>query len=190
MSRTPVRTSVRGAITRSVHTDATNFLITTLDHLSKRSDTSFVLTSATALEPLLEQAILANMRPLSKTLYSELFSGYGPLATFSGKIDIAYALRIVDDDLVGDLRAIKAIRNAFAHPDEVVHFESPELTRHFQKLTGWHKSCEVDHLFHERVVACANSLNQHVDAQTFVKALQRHAAERNRPHEKPSPEKS
>lgn len=75
-------------------------IIELLHSISERTDTAYVLVTATALEEVLEMALLAIMRDLSNTTYSDLFKGYGPLSSFAAKIDIAYALKIIDEDLV------------------------------------------------------------------------------------------
>jgi len=145
---------------------------------SQRADTSYVMVAATTLERLLEQTLLGNMRKISNTLFDDLFRGYGPLASFGAKIDIAYAFRIIDDDLVGDFRTIKAIRNAFAHSDEVLHFKSEKLASRFQRLTGWTKDCDELKLFDARIAACTEALNRLVDGQILVRALQAHTERR------------
>jgi hypothetical protein len=74
------------------------------------------LVASARLEAAVERGLLIKMRPLSKTRRANLFEGYGPLASFAGKIDIAYALGIFDDETYADLKVIKRIRNEFAHP--------------------------------------------------------------------------
>jgi hypothetical protein len=45
-------------------------------------------------------------------------------------------LDLIDDAIYKDLRALNEIRNAFAHATDQLHFDSPKLVRHFQKLSG------------------------------------------------------
>jgi hypothetical protein len=150
-------------------------LVATFHKLAQHADTAYVLFTATALEDMLETAMLAKMRDLSNTVHSELFKGYGPLASFSAKIETSYALKLIGDDLIGDFRAIKAIRNAFAHPREVTHFNSPHLTKHAQKLTGYKKTCDPRKLFDDRIAACIGLLDRHIETSIFVRALEKHA---------------
>jgi DNA-binding MltR family transcriptional regulator len=117
----------------------TEELIAGLHKLSQRSDAANVLFLTTALEDMLERVLLYKMRNLSSKQHQDLFTGYGPLASFSAKIDISYAFSIIDDDLIGDFRALKAIRNAFAHPRQEIHFGSDALTKEIQKLKGYSK---------------------------------------------------
>ena len=55
-----------------------------------------------------------------------LFKGYGLLASFSGKIDVSYALGLLTSDMKSDLNLIRKIRNYFAHHPEYTNFaDSP-----------------------------------------------------------------
>jgi DNA-binding MltR family transcriptional regulator len=127
--RTPTREFSREP-TRPVSPGA---LLAALHSYAEQADTSYIIVAATALERLLEQALLSKMRELSDSRYKDLFTGHGPLATFSAKIEICYALGIISGELVADFHAIRAIRNAFAHADEVLNFSSRQLAR----LKGW-----------------------------------------------------
>src|SRR5262249_7079581 len=89
------------------------------------------------------------------------FSSMALLSRFAAKIDIAYALKIINDDLLGDFHAIRAIRNAFAHARKTVHFGSPELETHLQKFSGWTKTSDKRALFDARLMACTNALGRH-----------------------------
>jgi hypothetical protein len=72
----------------------------TLGHLMQPA---LVLIAAARLDYALEVALLSRMRPLSHGQSKRLFEGYGPLATFSAKIDLGYALSIFDEKLYSDL---------------------------------------------------------------------------------------
>lgn len=145
-------------------------LIETLHILAKQNDTPYVIVAGTALEDLLERALLVNMRDLPNTLYDQIFTGYGPLSGFAAKIKIAYAFKIMDDDLVGDFNAVRTIRNAFAHARESIQFGSPKLKPHFQKFCGWTESSDQRTLFDERLKACMQALSSHVDMAIFNQA--------------------
>ena len=79
------------------------------------TDRGKIIVAAAFLDEQLELAIRTYMRELPKDLESELFKGYGPLASFSGKIKLAFALKIIDEAIYKDLLVIKALRNHFAH---------------------------------------------------------------------------
>jgi DNA-binding MltR family transcriptional regulator len=46
---------------------------------------------------------------------AKLFEGFGPLSTFSAKIEFAFALGLLPRHVHTDLRTIKKVRNLFAH---------------------------------------------------------------------------
>ena len=51
-------------------------LIETLHILARRADTAYVIVAGTALEDMLEMALMAGMRDLSNTFYTQIFKGY------------------------------------------------------------------------------------------------------------------
>jgi DNA-binding MltR family transcriptional regulator len=63
-----------------------------------------------------------------------LFDGYGPLSSFSAKIDLSYALQILNKDQYDDLTVIRRIRTQFAHAMPLVNFDSPEIRAHFKSF--------------------------------------------------------
>jgi hypothetical protein len=143
-------------------------LLAALHSYAEQADASYILVAAAALETLLEQALLSKMRELSNRLYTELFTGHGPLASFSAKIKMCYALGIISAELVADFHAIREIRNAFAHPDEVLNFSSRQLA----SLKGWGGRADRRALFDERFLACSEALNRFTDTALFVQALE------------------
>ena len=155
-----------------------------LRDIAKGTDTAYVIVSATVLEDLLEQALLANMRDLSNSAYSDLFRGNGPLANFFAKIDLAFALDLIDQTTKTDFHTIREIRNKFAHAKSMAHFEKGELQSVFQKLKGWKKGADTRQLFDERMIALTQLLNSHIDHTIF------HAAWRDAEKPEPSRDKS
>jgi DNA-binding MltR family transcriptional regulator len=83
--------------------------------------------------------LTAVCRPLSSTVRAKIFDDYGPLSQFSAKIDIAYIFELIDKTTYDDLRAIKDIRNKFAHTTGYVLFSNEQINRECQRLTGWEK---------------------------------------------------
>jgi hypothetical protein len=74
------------------------------------------------------------MRPMNREMYDRLFDGYGPLSTFSSKIDLAYALNLTTSGVHANLIIIKRIRNKFAHTVDVLTLESTSVQPLYQKL--------------------------------------------------------
>ena len=82
---------------------------------------SFVDTS-------LERLLASKMRQdLSSEMRGNLFGPNGPLGTFSSKIALAYALKLVGPISHGDLELIRELRNQFAHSRMSFTFETPAV---------------------------------------------------------------
>jgi DNA-binding MltR family transcriptional regulator len=89
------------------------------------ADWQMVLVASTFLDRMLEFAIgRAFKNELTPTEQAEIFSGYGPLASFSARITIAYALGAMSIEARNDLRVVKSIRNEAAH--RMTHFSLQE----------------------------------------------------------------
>jgi hypothetical protein len=100
-----------------------------------------------------------------------------PVPTISAKIDVAYAFKLFDEDLYNDFRAIKDIRNKFAHTRDLnLHFNSSELAPEVQKLTGWTNKSDPEQLFNQRVHACVKALQPHINRSAIVNALKKDRA--------------
>ncbi len=149
----------------------------TIHYLTVHMDGAFALMMAGGLEANLQDMLVATCRPLSNTMQAKIFDGYGPLSHFSAKIDIAYIFELIDETTYDDLRAIKGVRNKFAHTTGYVLFNNERVDRECQRLTGWKKGNDNRLLFEARCIAC----NEVIMAQT------KKARDRARP---PSPDRS
>jgi hypothetical protein len=87
-----------------------------------REDREAAIKGASLVERSLEHAIKAQIVRLRKAEHKALFEGSGPLATFSAKIWIGYALGLYGPKAKHDLETIKDIRNVFAHTAQHVTF--------------------------------------------------------------------
>jgi DNA-binding MltR family transcriptional regulator len=56
-----------------------------------------------------------------------LFTGTGPLSSFSTKIQLAYAMGIIGKKVRHDLDTIREMRNAMAHASKQINFETKEI---------------------------------------------------------------
>lgn len=92
-------------------------------------DRAVVLVSATLLEQVLELAILAHCRPMEPGQEQRLFGSDREsfVSNLYGKTILAYALRMLDDDMLSDLDRIREIRNQFAHSALRIDFGTPEV---------------------------------------------------------------
>jgi DNA-binding MltR family transcriptional regulator len=98
-----------------------------LESFGRYFDAHLAIVTTAALEELLEKALLTQMRPLSRKIKDRLFEGYGPMANFSPKIDLAYALRVISKDDYDVLMVMKKVRDIFAHRSRVSSFEDPKI---------------------------------------------------------------
>src|SRR4051812_13113878 len=95
--------------------------------LANHTQAGNVLVVTGKLEDGLEKLLLAAGRPISNKLAKRIFSGMGPLHSFSGKIEIAYFFDLIDRPTFDDLMVIKDVRNIFAHTMQYIYFTTPEV---------------------------------------------------------------
>jgi DNA-binding MltR family transcriptional regulator len=156
-------------------------LIAWIEDASRRAEPAFAIVSGSTLDDWLVHLLKSNMRQLSSTMAERLFEGYGPLSTFAAKIDVAYAFGYFGQDIYNDLRAIKDIRNTFAHATDYLHFNSPELEQDIKRLTGWTKNCDPQKLFSQRINACVEAFKPYIDRADLIKALMSYRAPSSSP---------
>jgi hypothetical protein len=89
------------------------------------SDRSVAILLAAEVERFLEFAILSKL--MNKENADELVSRDGPLATFSRKILIGYAIGLYDPQFRDDLKLIKDMRNDFAHSMSPLSFNTKSV---------------------------------------------------------------
>jgi DNA-binding MltR family transcriptional regulator len=125
-----------------------------------------VLVSSSRLDKALREAIQTRMHALDNQLKARLFENYGPLSTFSAKIDIAYALSLFDANMHHDLSVIRKIRNTFAHPSGPINktpsFDDEQLLSLCKRFKGYNLTCEPRpiFLFGIKVAECILVLSQ------------------------------
>jgi DNA-binding MltR family transcriptional regulator len=103
----------------------------------RNTHASVAIVGASIIAEDLRGALLSRMRPLNKSLERRLFEGYGPLSSWSSRIDMAFALGVVSGEIRDDLNRIRLIRNAFAHSKKILHFNDPEIAERCRKLRTW-----------------------------------------------------
>jgi hypothetical protein len=101
----------------------------TLTDIYQRTHAGAVLLGAAIADQQLKNALLTKMRKLSRKLEKELFTGYGPLSSLSAKIALAYALGLIDNITRSRLTVARKVRNEFAHAEDVITFQHPEIRR-------------------------------------------------------------
>lgn len=105
------------------------------DRLAASDDRAAAIIVTTRLEDEIKELILSAMIDLNQTETGNLFIGDKPLATFSAKIDIAYALGLIGKRARSDFTLIRLIRNVFAHARQHITFDKEEIAAACAKLT-------------------------------------------------------
>lgn len=132
--------------------------------LARRRHAGEATMLAAQLERSLEQIIQMRMPNLSGRMRHTLFEGFGPLASFSSKIEVAYALGFIEATDKQSLHAIRGIRNKFAHCAEILDFDSVPIAILCKKLPP--ASVATTSNYHHFVISveeCASRLQAAVD---------------------------
>ena len=95
--------------------------------LAKRGDPGTAMWGSASVEACLTNLIAIHMPSLSRRMHQKLFVGYGPLSSFSAKLDLAYCLGHIPNNLRRNLHAIRKVRNAFAHATDLFHFNDTQF---------------------------------------------------------------
>lgn len=86
--------------------------------LNQESDRGFVIFAASLVGDSLTRLIKSRLRDdeaSRNTVIDPLFSGLGPLATFSAQIKLAYAMKLIAKEGYEALELLRKMRNEFAH---------------------------------------------------------------------------
>lgn len=87
-----------------------------------------VLMYSSVIERLLGELIDEALPGMNKSIRKGLFNAANaPLSSFSARIHMAGALKIVTPAESEKLHAIRSVRNAFAHCEIGVHFDHPAI---------------------------------------------------------------
>jgi DNA-binding MltR family transcriptional regulator len=114
--------------------------------LENDSDRAVGIVAGAIVEQRLTEAIKARFVQ-NDTIIKRMFDiSNGPIGTFGAKIDLAFLMGIISTEARTDLRAMKDIRNSFAHKLEIDSFEHQEIKgrslgmrlieRYFQEYTA------------------------------------------------------
>ena len=132
-------------------------LVAHIAELTRSTEAGAALVTAATIDRYLMMLLLCAMRALSPGIAQRIFENYGPLYELGPKADIAFAFKLIDERTLGSIRAIKEIRNEFAHAGELVHFNSPTILAKCQALPGFKKDVNARELFDKIAVECIRS---------------------------------
>ena len=109
------------------------------DTMRAESHRGCVLIACHVLDIALQRKIrtkLVRRRAVLKRAVIPLFEPTRPLSSFWAKIQLAYALNLLDDWVYNDLEVIRGIRNSLAHSHGLFSFDTPDVQ---QLLYRWKK---------------------------------------------------
>lgn len=118
--------------------------------LTGSSPRACALVGGAFLANLLQRLICTKLIPLDATEVPRIFESPGPATDFHQRIELAWALGLIDGSTRGDLRIIKDVRNAFGHAPQRLTFADPFITSQCLNLTG--AGLDVRSAFVERVL--------------------------------------
>ncbi len=91
------------------------------------SDRGAAILAASHLEAFLGDCLLAFL--IDDNYVEERLFERGPLSSFDGRIDMAFALGLISREVRSNLHAIRRIRNYFAHARLLANFSDNEVKR-------------------------------------------------------------
>jgi DNA-binding MltR family transcriptional regulator len=99
------------------------------EELESQSDRGAAIIAAAIVDNFLADAIQTRLI-LTADVKDRLFGGEanGPLAHFAAKIDIGFAIGILNDPMWSDLHDVRRIRNRFAHTPEPLTFDDSKIS--------------------------------------------------------------
>jgi len=93
------------------------------------SDRAVAIIGAAYVDLVLLEAITRQLERPDPEVINTLFGDGGPLQAFGARIQLGYAMGIYGEGVLQDLRAVKEIRNAFAHCAEALDFDNVDVAR-------------------------------------------------------------
>jgi DNA-binding MltR family transcriptional regulator len=106
-------------------------LIPYVAELAGQNDRACGIVAAAMLETLLEDIL--RKRFVAGT-GDDLFVAYGPLSTFSAKVNMCAALGLITNSESRDLHVVRRIRNEFAHDLHNSFFEKDPVRSYVKQL--------------------------------------------------------
>lgn len=101
--------------------------------LNDEGDFAAIVVTVAFLDACVASVLKSELRDSSIT-DRLLDSGRGPLGSFAARVDMAYALKLIDQPMHQDLMQYAEIRNMVAHHHVSVSFDAPEISSACQKL--------------------------------------------------------
>jgi hypothetical protein len=101
-----------------------------LEELKTQSDRGVAVVAAAMLEELLELIILARLIEIPSRRKEALFDKMNaPLSSLSAKIEVAFALGVINEGARTAMHLVREVRNKFAHRLEPLSFKHEEVAQ-------------------------------------------------------------
>jgi hypothetical protein len=107
--------------------------------LSDESDRGRVIVTADWIDELVKVKLMNEFSKGNTDARKSLFSGNGPFATFSAKVNAVFCAGWIDNDVYHDIQVIKKLRNLFAHNFRRVSLDDEETRKLIQSLRVPHR---------------------------------------------------
>ena len=143
-------------------------------NLGRNGHAAYSVWTAAVLDDALDRLLTLYMPKLSKNLHKKLFTGYGPLSSFSARIDIAYSLDLITAVLSKDLHVIRVIRNEFAHSAVRTHLHTDQMGELLKKFSDYDPKKDRLVYYFDKFEECHQALKTRADAQAMSDALRKY----------------
>ena len=103
----------------------------------KETDRAAGIVGASILDSTLESILKSRLVKSQQAKNDSLFDGpNAPLASFGSRIDMAYRLGLISDEMSKVLHIVRRIRNSFAHDLVDCDFNNPQVVSLVHNLTA------------------------------------------------------
>jgi len=151
--------------------------------LTNESDRGSILIGASKVEEYLEKLVLTILPKITKSYVARLLNYPGPISSFSGKIELLFAFRIIDEQLYNALNQLRSIRNKAAHTSEFFSLKSYE--NELEKINEFEDDAKelIDFLAWNNLIKFKRSKvkevldNRNLDRKTYLKFWKEKTAE-------------
>jgi DNA-binding MltR family transcriptional regulator len=137
----------------------------------KQAEAGNALVIAGFVDDWLQKLLLTAGRELSGADAERIFTGMGPLASFSGKIEIAYLFSFIDKAARDDLHLIRRIRNNFAHTSRFINFGSDHIVKDCRKLSNWKDGMDAQTCYRDKAFECVDLIKAKTDSLLMAQAV-------------------
>jgi hypothetical protein len=108
-----------------------------LEAIEPESDRAAVVIFGSILEDALAKRLRERMTPYKDAAaFERLFNFDGPLGSFGAKIDMACALRVIEEITRERLHLFREMRNACAHSMKPISLQTPQLWNVFLRIVA------------------------------------------------------